>query len=146
MSEIIYGRGGYVLEWLADRILHDGETFPEDATWIALVEDNNILGATCFTNLRGKSIEMHFAGAKTGWLTRKFIWRCFYYVFVELGCLRAIGLVRKDNLKALITDIKLGFTVECLMRHADDDGEDMYLLSMLKDECKWLKKVTTGKE
>ncbi len=147
MSRIVSGRGGPVVKWLDSRIFTQ-DHFPEDTTWIALIDEctGEILGATCFTDYRGSCISLHFAGAKRGWLTRRFIQTCFNYVFNELGCRRAVGLVRKDNLKALITDIKLGFTVECLMRKADDDGQDMYLLSLLREECKWLPKAGTGKE
>jgi RimJ/RimL family protein N-acetyltransferase len=143
--KIKVGKGGEVLKWLDEHILTE-DHFPEETPWIASYsEDGTFRGACCFTDYRGTCVSMHFAGAFTGWITLGYTRYCFDYVFNQLKCHRAVGLVRKDNLKALITDLKLGFTVEALLREADDDKTDMYLLSMLKDECKWLRKgVTNG--
>ena len=143
MIKILTGRGGKYVEW-ADKKIFSDDHFPEDSVFMALLDGEEIRGVTVFTDYRGDSIGMHVAGAFKGWMTPRYVRAVFHYVFNQLGCKRATGLVRPDNLKALITDLKLGFKFEGCLRRADCDGSDLYVLGMTKEECRWIKKDTTG--
>lgn len=145
MKQILCGRGGPLLKF-ADKKILTNDSFPEDSVVIGLVDEQEILGVCVFTDYRETTINMHVAGAKKGWITKSFIQACFNYVFNELKCRTALGLVRTDNQDALLFDTKLGFRVCGLVPQADYDGCDFYLMAMTKDECKWLKKAGTGKE
>jgi RimJ/RimL family protein N-acetyltransferase len=48
------------------------------------------------------------------------------------------GLVRVDNIEARRFDENLGFVQEGIIRRGADDGTDMILYGMLKEECRWL--------
>ncbi|WP_282197613.1 GNAT family N-acetyltransferase [Turicimonas muris] len=145
MKQIVYGRGGPLLQFADEKILSN-DKFPEDAMVFGLVEGSHIHGVCVFTDYRETTINMHVAGAEKGWITRDFIRACFHYVFNELRCHTALGLVRTDNQDALLFDTKLGFKVRGTIPKGDYDGCDFYLMAMTKDECKWLKKAMTGKE
>lgn len=144
--KVTAGRGGRVLKWLDKQILTN-DSFPEDTVWIALMkEDDSIVGAVCFTDYRGSTVNMHVAGCRKGWVTRNFIRANFEYAFNQLKVNTVLGLVRVDNPRALLFDTRLGFKVVGTIPKGDDDGTDFYLLAMTKDECRWIKKAGIGKE
>lgn len=63
----------------------------------------------------------------------------FGIAFKAMGCRRISLLVDKSNAASLNFVKKLGFQQEGILRSFRENGEDCYILGMLKDECKWLK-------
>jgi RimJ/RimL family protein N-acetyltransferase len=102
-----------------------------------------LLGGVILTRYTGKggSIAMHVAGFHPKWLKRDFIWTVFQYTFEVLGCNKVFGEVPAQNKRALQFDLKLGFSVENMVRDVFPDGH-LYLLAMYKDECRWLNCIT----
>jgi len=145
MIKILCGRGGEYVKWADKKILSD-DHFPEDSVFIALLDGQEIRGVTVFTDYRGDSISLHGAGAFTGWMTPHYVRFVYDYVFNQLKCKRVGVLVRTDNIKAIVADLKMGYKFEGCLRRADCDGSDLYILGMTKEECRWIKKDTTGKE
>jgi hypothetical protein len=86
----------------------------------------------------GSSCTMHVAVDRPALLTRKFIEAAFAFPFVTVGCDVVIGIVPSVNLKALEFDKRLGFVEHCRIKDAYPDG-DMVLLSLRKEDCKWLR-------
>lgn len=84
------------------------------------------------------AVTMHVIGYTPNWLSRDFIWICFHYPFMQLGCERVFGLVHSENAAALRFDTKLGFKVETRVRKVYPDG-DQIILVMERAECRWLK-------
>lgn len=146
MIEIKCGRGGKYVEWADKHILTD-DRFPEDSVYIALVDGEKIRGVTVFTDYRGDSISLHGAGAFVGWMTPRYVRFVYDYIFNQLGCKRVGVMVRTDNIKAIVTDLKMGYKFEGCLRHADTDGSDLYIMGMTREECRWIRKGTmVGKE
>ena len=63
----------------------------------------------------------------------------FGIAFKAMGCRRISLLVDKSNAASLNFVKKLGFQQEGILRSFRENGEDCYILGMLKDECKWLR-------
>lgn len=104
---------------------------------IARVEDEKLLGGVILRDWNGASILMHVAGFDPHWLTRDFLWICFHYPFVQLGCKKVLALVSSGNLHAIDFDKRIGFKEECRIKDADPGG-DLVVLSMRREECRWL--------
>lgn len=105
--------------------LHDGEK-------------HTLGGGVVYNGFLGGSIQLHMAGSGISWANRDFLWLVFDYVFCQLGCCKAFGLVGAHNIHALNVDLRLGFRIEAVLRRALWGGEDLLVLSMFKEECKWL--------
>jgi len=76
------------------------------------------------------------------WGDRRFIKKCFSYVFEEMGCRRFYVRVDASNERAHKMDLRLGFKHEGTLRQAAKDGGDVYVLGMLRDEylaSRWCK-------
>lgn len=94
-----------------------------------------VVGYDCWT---GTACEMHMAG-EPGWLNREFLWGAFDYPFNQAGCNMVLARVPSGNHRALSIDRRLGFRTEYILKGAHPDGA-LHILSMRKDECKWLEK------
>ena len=136
MKTVIYGQDDKVIPWVGKRV--DEEDFGS-AVGIGLEENGELSAGVVFNMFQGHSIWMHVA-AEPGkrWLNRDFLFRCFAYPFIQLNCHRVTGLVRIDNLAAQKFDEHLGFKKEGIIRKGADDGTDLILYGMLKEECRWL--------
>lgn len=127
------------LPWARGQI---GMVFPFDerAKAIMLFDGDVLRAATVYTDFTYQSVSMHIAsdGSKR-WLTRLFLRESFAYPFEQLGVQRVTGLVAASNPDALRFDLHLGFQVEGRMRAAAQDGSDLLVLGMLRQECRHLK-------
>lgn len=127
-----------VNDWVSSKI-YGRDRFPPDAPSIGLLENGRIVGGVVYTMYTGNGIMMNVAGGYKGWINRAFIRAAFAYPFKQLGCTRVSGLVRVDNFAAQKFDERLGFKREGLVRRGDDDGTDLIMYGMLREECKWIK-------
>jgi L-amino acid N-acyltransferase YncA len=109
---------------------------------ISLHRDGILQGGVVYTGFLHASIILHMAGNETNWATRDFLWMVFDYAFNQLGCRKLVGLVPAYNSRAIKVDIKLGFRLEGrLTETLADPEEDLLILTMTRDRCKWLKVV-----
>lgn len=105
---------------------------------IATLRDDELLGGYVLRNYRGKSIEIHFAGFDTHWITRNLLWALSGYVFTQLKCEKAIAFIEETNFDSLAIAMKVGFIEEARVRDACSDG-DLIILTLRKDDCRHLK-------
>lgn len=112
--------------------------FPGRGTAIGLMDGDEILGATVFDSYNGASVCMHVASSRKGWISREYLRVVFTYVFGQLGCQKAVGLVGSGNHAARQFDESLGFVLEATLTNAHPDG-DLLLYTMSKDQCRWIK-------
>lgn len=105
---------------------------------ISRVEDGKLLGGVIFTGYCGASICIHVAGFDPHWINKSMLWITFDYPFNQLGVKKLIGQVPSSNLKALEFDKKLGFKEEARISDVFPDG-DLIVLSMRREDCRWLK-------
>jgi RimJ/RimL family protein N-acetyltransferase len=137
MKSMVYGQDARVRSWVAERV--DEDRFQDTDVAIGIEEDGELIAGVVYNMYTGPSISMHVAAVPgKRWLTREFLFRFFAYPFIQLRCRRVTGLVREDNLAAQQFDEHIGFVREGLLRNACDDGQNMILYGMLREECRWL--------
>lgn len=62
----------------------------------------------------------------------------FDYPFNQCGLRRISSLVSENNKASWLLTSKRGGSFEGVLRKAGENGEDMYLFGMLREECTWL--------
>jgi RimJ/RimL family protein N-acetyltransferase len=103
-----------------------------------------VLWAVVFDHYEvGGSIQMHIAISDPKVVTRQAICAVFEYPFSQLGVKKVIGVVNSKNIKSLTFVMRLGFIVETIITDAYDMG-DMYILSMTREQCRWLRGKNHG--
>jgi RimJ/RimL family protein N-acetyltransferase len=127
-----------VAEWVAGKIpgFNLGVT-PYTAIGLAN-ELGDLIAGVIFDNYTRQNINLHVAAIGRRWMTKEFLCEVFRYPFIQLGVQRVTGLVPITNGRAVNFDLRLGFTHEGTMRAFLPDGEDLLILGMLREECRWL--------
>lgn len=110
-----------------------------NAVSIGLEEENNLIAGVVFDYYNKASICMHVAALPNKrWMTKEYLWYCFYYPFIELGVRRITGLVPESNMQARKFDEHLGFKLETRLKDAHPDG-DVLVYCMKKEDCRFLR-------
>lgn len=103
-----------------------GSWFPGRGQAIGLIDNLGIAAGVIFEGHSGPNVYMHVAARpdlKRRWLTRKYLWMCFHYPFVQLKCRRVTASVSSANKDCLKFVQNLGFTHEATLEGADKDGD-----------------------
>ena len=100
--------------------------------------DGSIIGVIGYTNFCGRTCQMHAAG-EAGWMSREFIRRMFAYPFEQMGFVMVLATVASSNARALRLDRHLGFEDFVRIKDGWADGDDMLVLAMPRNACRWIK-------
>lgn len=132
---IAYTYGPHVVAWVQAR--GDVSDFGP-AVGIGLVRHGKLVAGVLYNGYTKGAICMHIATDETRcWLNRDYLWMCFHYPFVQLGCRRVTGLVDEHNLRARRFNEHLGFELETRMEGATSDG-DLLVYRLWKEDCRFL--------
>jgi hypothetical protein len=125
--------------WIMARV---GGAFDESFDrCIANTRDGEILGGFVFQNFtgRGGSIMVHMAGEDPRWCSRDLLWMAFDYPFNQLHVDKLIAPVPGHGLSALVQNMRAGFMMETQIDGVFPGGAPLVVLSMTRDQCRWLR-------
>lgn len=128
--------GDDVARWVVERI--GGQYFPGSGQGIGWSKNGELVAGVLFDNYIGGSVQMHVAAVGKRWMVREYLNYCFKYPFDQLGVKKIVGLVDSMNSAALNFDRHLGFVEEAVIAGAGREG-DIVILSMTRDQCRFLK-------
>jgi RimJ/RimL family protein N-acetyltransferase len=111
---------------------------------IASTNGEKLLGGVIYQGFTQASIGIHCASYSPYWFNRDMFWIVFNYPFEQLNVAKLIGQVPSRNLKSLEFCLKLGFKEETRVADVFPDGEDLLVLSMRREDCRWLKLKPRG--
>lgn len=143
MAELIYNDPARLKAWAAEK-------YPEaavegDTHAMGYEIDGQLVVVCLFNGFTPWECHMHVVSdGSRRWCSRGFLAAAFAYPFVQLGVQRVTALVPAKNTDALVLDLRLGFVPEGVKRAAYGD-DDMVVLGMLRDNCKWLQGVNHGR-
>lgn len=137
MKEILVGKDNIVGPWVCARA--GGTWSAGRGTTIGLLHfEKGLVAGVLYEDFNGANLLMHVAAVPgREWLCREYLWFCFYYPFVQLGCKRVTGVVPSINQEARRFDEHLGFKLEATLKDAHPEG-DLLVYSMHKEDCRWL--------
>lgn len=101
--------------------------------------DGQLLGVVGYNHIvPGGSCQMHVAGVRPNWIDREFLRVAFDYPFNRLGVSVIIGPVSSANHQAMRFDQHLGFAELTRVPDGYGPGEDIVILTMRRDQCRYL--------
>lgn len=131
-----------LIAW-AERIL--GISFFSDARAIGWGRPDAIRAVAVYERWSGNDCCVHLASdGGPGWLSRQFLAAGFAYPFEVAGLRRITGLVPASNERALRLNRHFGYREEGRLRHAADDGGDIIIMGMLREECRFIREAAHG--
>lgn len=101
--------------------------------------EGNVLGGVTYDGFTGGCIFIHQAGFSKRWLAGNMLWIAFDYPFNQLKVSKVACTINSNRQELLDLNLRLGFKEEARIRGAYGDGGDMIVLTMSREECRWLK-------
>jgi len=100
---------------------------------------NRVLMVVGFNAFMGSVAQIHIAFAPGEHYTPKaMLPAVFNHGFNDFNRKKLIGIVNSKNERAMKYDLHLGFVEEYRMPGMHDDGGDIVILSMTKEQCRYL--------
>lgn len=125
-----------VKKWVAHRTKCE---ITDKSVAIGLTNDfGAIVAGVVYDHYTGQSISSTFAVINKTSLRKSFIRAMFEYPFNQLGVKKIINYVSEFNEPSIRLTEKFGFVYETTIKGVYDDGGDMFVYSMTRDQCKWL--------
>lgn len=144
MYRVVYEPQAEMIAWAEERI--SDNQFRPDARAIGVARDGALCGVVVFDNFSvGQCCLSVASDGSRRWVTREFLIRVFAYPFIQLSYRRVTCLVAASNSNSLRLCEHFGWTREGVLRHGTPSGEDMILLGMLREECRYLPERMAGK-
>lgn len=120
--------------WL-ERIL--GQKFGDEARFIGQEKDGNLVAVVAFTNFITNACAMHIGSVGDNWMSKDLLWACFDYPFIKLEKKVILVTLEASNEEAVRLNRHLGFQEKAVIKDAHEFG-DLMIMSMRKEDCKWL--------
>ena len=136
----VYDRQEELLAWAEARIL--GWRPREDAVAIGREVDGRLVGVTVFDTHSPTTCFFHLAAGERRWLTKEFIIVALSYPFLQCGYPRLSAMISENNRLSLRLARIGGWVEEGRMRRGGIEGEDIVMLGMLREECRWLPRLS----
>lgn len=135
---------GDIARWVCRGLGFDENWVGENLTF-GFAVDQRMVGGLIFNQYRpDQDVWWTIFSCDKRWCTRSVLKQMFTEAFVHLNCRRINLLVSKKNKHSLNFVRRLGFKKEGVLRQFREDGEDCYILGMLKQECQWITKGKTN--
>jgi hypothetical protein len=122
-----------IFQWVAERARLVWST---DVQAIGEIRGDRIIAGVVYDGFLGGCCQMH--QAIEGRMSRDFVHAAFHYPFVQLGLNCVLGIVAESNAAALKMDRHLGFKTLCRIKHGGRGGEDILLMEMRREDCRFL--------
>lgn len=105
---------------------------------IGIYKDGVLIGGVLINDIREKrDCWLTIYTKSKDWAKRHVLKYVFGVVFGLIGCERCSVFVSESNFKSHDMCLRLGFKDEGMLRKYRDNGENCYVMGMLKSECKW---------
>jgi len=128
---------GEVLNFVANGLGDDVADYVPSLA-IGFYQDN-LIGGVLINDIRpNRDCWLTIYTTNPQWAKRHVMKYVFSVVFNLIGCKRCSVFVSVSNKKSHDMCLRLGFKDEGLLREYRDNGENCYVMGMLKQECKWI--------
>lgn len=102
-------------------------------------KSNEIEWCIGYTSFLGKTCQIHVVNFDKKYTPRRLLWAAFDYPFRQAGVETLIGIVNSNNQLAMKYDQNLGFKEAYRFKGMHDDGGDIVVFEMKKQDCRFLK-------
>lgn len=145
MIEVLYGQDMAVAQFVAGLLREPkgAEDFIP-CTALGIVKDGELIGGVIYNNYHGHDIQMTIASTDKRWATRHTLLHLLGYPFNQLNCKRITAVSARRNKVARDMLLRLGFSLEGVVRKGMDGIQDAMIYGMLKHECKWIGSKNNG--
>ena len=146
MYQILPDINGDITKWVCHGLGESLDSINSPLTY-GFAFRNRMVGGLIFHNIRPHhDVWWTIYSTEKTWCNKSTLKQMFTLAFQDLDCRRISILVSRSNRHCLRFVRRLGFHIEGLLRRFRDNGEDCFVLGMLKEECPWINNRGTKNE
>lgn len=140
MPQVHIGHDLPVFQWVNDRFpgFNLGDFNSGVKATLSVWREGVLEAGMIFSNYRGFEVELTIAAKSPRWATRDVLRAIFHVAFVQLGCVRFMVKIAKNNKRARKLAEGVGFQYEGKLRNGYDGLKDAIVYGMLSRECRFL--------
>lgn len=140
-KEPVYCRAdktGKVLYFIAEGLGDDPKDY-EPSLAIGFYQGEKLIGGVLINDIRpGRDCWITIYSTTPEWGKRHVMKYVFNVVYNVIGAKRCSAFISESNKQSYSVCKRLGFKQEGLLREYRDNGENCYVMGMLKQECIWI--------
>ena len=118
----------------------------DDFRAIGLVRDDCLIAVAGYNAFCGRTCNMHAAVDDASKVTREFVRAAFSYAFEQLELVAVLAWMDSSKGKPLFIDLKAGFSKVYSIPGATLEGNDLILIQMRREDCRWLRKGSKNEQ
>ena len=130
--------GGVIQKWICDGLGENTDWIGDSYTFGISYKGQIIAGIIMNNYRKDLDVWLTINSTSPHWCSKSVLKYIFTTCFETLNCKRVNIFVSKDNRKSLSLCERLGFKKEGLLRQYRENGQDCYIMGMLKKECRRL--------
>ena len=139
MSDVVYDKSGFTADFVSVGLKLKNEEMRQGLS-LAVFYGAKMVGGVVLTELSPKnSVWLNIYTTDRHWCSKRVLQKIFGVGFDVLECRRINALIAVDNKASLSLAERFGFVREGKMRRYGADGQDVYVLGLLREECKFIK-------
>lgn len=138
MATFIFDQSARVGKWVADQI-NDGCEWGNFYA-MGVEKDGELVAGVVINEYNGSNAACHIAIAKPGKYIIELFRHVANYAFNHCKLNRLTGMVPSSKPRVLEFDKHLGFEEEFVMKKAAKNGDDLHILVLWPEKCRWLAK------
>ena len=129
---------GEVLNYVVNGLGDKKEDY-EPSLAIGIYKGDNLIGGVLLNDIRPqRDCWVTIYTTSKEWAKRHVMKYVFTIVYGLIGAKRCSAFISESNKQSFSVCKRLGFKQEGLLRQYRDDGENCYVMGMLKQECIWI--------
>lgn len=137
LCNVITDKDNKITQWICSG-LNIGTEWLDKHYTIGFLYQNRLIGGLIYHNIRqGRDVWWTLYTTDKHWCTKRILKFMFSVAFDYFGCKRISMMTDNNNLKCLNLAQKLGFTLEGLLSHYGDSGEDKIIMGIQRKQTKF---------
>jgi len=136
-TSLVFDQHARVGQWVAEQT--DQTASWGDFVAMGIDRDGEIVAGVVINNYNGTNATVHQAVKGFSKLVPELFYHVANYAFNHCGLKRLTGMVPVSMPDVIAFNHKHGFVDEFVMKYGAPDGEDLQIMVLWPENCRWLK-------
>ena len=135
---LVWGADRAIADWVAEKLDCANSWVSYRSIGVLSRDSSQLIAGVVYHGYTGSDVIQSIAATSPMWARPEVIRGLLAYPFETLKCRRTTALISESNTRSWKTMQRIGFQQEGRMRQGGDNGEDLLVFGLTRDECRWI--------